>query len=110
MNEYNAYILGTDKKELHRLENQHKIWKSEARKGWEIAEFKPGQILLDIGCGPGLCTIELANVVGDSGKVIGVDLKKAISAALKSFKESDSEIDVGRHLSQWFEEPGYENN
>lgn len=71
--EENAYILGTDQEELHRLGLQHQVWASEARKGWEIAEFTAGQTILDLGCGPGFCTTELAYMVGASGKVIGVD-------------------------------------
>ena len=31
-------------------------------------------------------------------------LKKAIGAALQSFKDSDSEIDVGKYLHEWFDE------
>ena len=31
-------------------------------------------------------------------------LKKAIAAALQSFKDSDSEIDVGKYLHEWFDE------
>ena len=194
MSEENAYILGTDEEELIRLELQHKVWLSEAKHGWDLAEFKTGQTILDLGCGPGYCTEELAHIVGKTGKVIGVDrsdafiaylnqikklnrlsiepcladfdtlslkseslngmycrwalawianpkeiltkikdalkpkgkmviheyynyaahvtnpekpaLKKAIAAALKSFKDSDFEIDVGSFLPQYFEELG----
>ena len=194
MEENNAYILGTDQEELRRLEIQHKVWQSEAKRGWKLADFKAGDNILDLGCGPGYCSMELASIVGKTGEVIGVDrsdgfikylehikdqkalpikpilstfdelsledesldgiycrwalawvpnpkeileklktylrpgskmvvqeyyywtshrtqpekpnLKKAISAALKSFKESDSEIDVGKHLHQWLDELG----
>ena len=194
MSEENAYILGTDEEELIRLELQHKVWLSEAKHGWDLAEFKTGQTILDLGCGPGYCTEELAHIVGKTGKVIGVDrsdafiaylnqikklthlsidpwlsdfdtlslnpesldgmycrwalawitnpkeiltkikdalkpkgkmviheyynyathitkperpaLRKAIGAALKSFKDSDFEIDVGSYLPQYFEELG----
>ena len=40
MNEESVYILGTDKEELIRLELQHKVWSSEAKRGWDLAEFK----------------------------------------------------------------------
>ncbi|MDX1462471.1 MAG: methyltransferase domain-containing protein [Marinirhabdus sp.] len=68
------YILGTDAQELHRLGVQHQIWASEARKGWNTAGFTAGQTILDLGCGPGFCSKELAYIVGKEGKVIGVDL------------------------------------
>ena len=71
--EQNEYILGTDQAELHRLGLQHQIWSSEAQLGWQKAGFNVGQTILDLGCGPGFCTKELAYIVGKHGKVIGVD-------------------------------------
>lgn len=75
--EANAYILGTERKELFRLGYQHQVWSAEARKAWEIAEFSYGQTILDIGCGPGFCSQELAYIVGPDGKVIAVDKSKS---------------------------------
>lgn len=33
----------------------------------------PGETIVDVGCGNGLLTLELARAVGDSGRIIGVD-------------------------------------
>jgi len=71
--DHNPYILGTDRQELHRLGVQHQIWAAEAHNGWLKAGFKAGHTLLDLGCGPGFCTTELAFMAGETGKVIGVD-------------------------------------
>jgi len=71
--EKNAYILGTDVAELHRLGFQHQVWSEEARKAWAFAQFGMGQTILDFGCGPGFCTQELAYMVGPAGKVVGLD-------------------------------------
>lgn len=68
------YILGTDAQELHRLGIQHQIWATEAQSGWRNANFRAGQTLLDLGCGPGFCSKELAYIVGGTGRVLGVDL------------------------------------
>lgn len=84
MKEQNAYILGTDKEELHRLGLQHQVWASEAHKGWELAGFTAGQTLLDLGCGPGFCTKELAFIVGATGKVIGIDRSEHFIKFLKN--------------------------
>jgi SAM-dependent methyltransferase len=43
-----------------------------------IQEFKPGEIVLELGSGGGLDTALLARKVGPSGKVIGVDLSLAM--------------------------------
>ncbi len=75
-NEQNAYILGTDREELHRLGVQHQVWAEEAQRGWANAGFSAGHTILDLGCGPGFCTKELAYIVGDEGKVIAVDRSK----------------------------------
>lgn len=73
MAEKNAYILGTDAQELHRLGIQHQVWASEAHTGWKLANFTAGQTILDLGSGPGFCTMELAYLTGSSGKIIAVD-------------------------------------
>ena len=40
----------------------------------ENASVKPGQVVLDYGCGPGSYTIEAAEIVGDAGKVYAADI------------------------------------
>lgn len=84
MTESNAYILGTDQEELFRLELQHKVWQSEARTGWGYAGFSEGQTILDLGCGPGSCSLELADIVGSQGKVIALDRSEVFIAYLNS--------------------------
>jgi SAM-dependent methyltransferase len=40
---------------------------------WRRAGFKAGQHLLDVGCGPGYATLDLASIVGGDGRVTAVD-------------------------------------
>ena len=87
MKESNSYILGTDREELYRLGLQHQVWASEARRGWEIGGFSAGHTILDLGCGPGFCTQELAFIVGQTGKVIGVDKSSHYIHFLNKIKE-----------------------
>ena len=75
--ESNAYILGTDFEELHRLGIQHQVWATEAHTGWESAGFKGGDRILDLGSGPGFCSREIAYLVGQTGSVFAID-KSAI--------------------------------
>ncbi len=68
------YVLGTDARELDRLGLQHRLWADVAREQWRRAGFGAGQTLLDLGCGPGFATRELAQLAGPSGRVIACDL------------------------------------
>lgn len=40
----------------------------------ELLHLEVGQSVLDVGCGSGIDTIELARVVGPTGRVVGVDI------------------------------------
>ena len=40
---------------------------------WRRAGFERGQTILDLGCGPGFASIDLAQLVGSEGRVIAVD-------------------------------------
>jgi SAM-dependent methyltransferase len=73
-NEEHEYLLGTDLDELRRLGFQHQVWIREAADAWERAGFGPGDHILDLGCGPGYATLDLARLVGASGRVTGVDV------------------------------------
>ena len=43
----------------------------------------PGETILDIGCGNGLLTAELARAVGPSGRIIGIDPSSDMMVAAK---------------------------
>jgi ubiquinone/menaquinone biosynthesis C-methylase UbiE len=58
----------------------------------ELANIKPGDKVLDVGCGPGSLTLTAQSYVGSSGKVYGIDAspemievaqKKALRSGLK---------------------------
>ena len=67
------YVLGTHEKELARLGLQHRVWRPRALDAWQKAGFNAGQTLIDVGCGPGYATIDLAEIVGQKGKIIAID-------------------------------------
>jgi len=82
-----AYVLGTHDEEHYRLGLQHQVWAEEAQMGWASAGFGAGDHLLDLGCGPGFCTKELAFIAGPSGKVTGVDLSQKYINHLKQVSD-----------------------
>ena len=82
MNDRTDYILGTDAEELERLQFQHRVWSKDAFALWERAGLGRGQRILDLGCGPGFATFDLATIAGPEGQVVGLDLSpKYISYA-----------------------------
>ena len=68
-----TYVLGSHAAERERLERQHATWRPAMLRSWDRAGFGPGQRLLDLGCGPGLASLELAERVGPSGVVLAID-------------------------------------
>src|SRR3989304_7430219 len=71
--EKGVYVLGTNDEELIRLGFQHRVWGEQAFAVRERAGFAPGQTIVDVGCGPGFATLDLARLVGPKGHVIAVD-------------------------------------
>ena len=67
------YILGTGDSEIRRLGIQHAAWRELAEAAWTRAGIGPGQTVVDLGCGPGYATLDLAERVGPAGKVIAID-------------------------------------
>jgi ubiquinone/menaquinone biosynthesis C-methylase UbiE len=45
--------------------------------------IKEGMVVLDVGCGPGLFSVEMAKMVGTKGKVIAADLQDKMLEKLK---------------------------
>ncbi len=82
------YVLGTNDAELVRLGLQHRLWSAQAFAAWERGGFQPGQTLLDVGCGPGFATFDLAHLVGTSGRVIAVDVSERFVAYLRRQAEA----------------------
>ena len=67
------YVLGTHDEEIERLGLQHQVWRPRALWAWQRAGFHLGQTLLDVGCGPGFASVDLAELVGPGGRVISID-------------------------------------
>ncbi len=73
------YVLGANAAELERLGLQHALWTDAAHALWKRAGIQPGWNVLDLGCGPGFCTLDLARLVGalsgdgPRGEVVGMD-------------------------------------
>src|SRR5712691_2658819 len=78
------YVLGTHDEELQRLGLQHRVWRPRALDAWRRAGFTLGQTILDVGCGPGYASLDLAEIVGPAGKVVAIDRSERFLDALRS--------------------------
>ena len=83
------YILGTSDKEIERLDFQHQVWADSVLPLWEEAGLGKGQKILDLGCGPGFASMDLARRVGPDGWVIAVDASEKFISFL------DQQIEAG---------------
>lgn len=74
MEHRDQYVLRSrDEEEIARLAFQHEVWSEPTRRAMDDAGFGSGDTVADLGCGPGFVTLELAQRVGRSGRVLGVD-------------------------------------
>jgi len=67
------YPFGYGDEELQRLGEQHRVWQDENQRLLSRAGFHEGDTLVDLGCGPGFTTLDLARRVGPTGRIIAVD-------------------------------------
>jgi SAM-dependent methyltransferase len=56
---------------------------------------RPGEAVLDVGCGTGATTAELARAVGPQGRVLGVDIGAELVAAARAQKLANARFEVG---------------
>jgi SAM-dependent methyltransferase len=78
------YVLGTHDEEIARLALQHRVWRDQVLDAWRRAGFGPGQTIIDIGCGSGNATLDLAEIVGPSGRVIALDKSRRFLDVVES--------------------------
>ena len=82
------YVLGTNDEEIARLGVQHRVWRARAIDAWRRGGIAPGQTVVDVGCGPGYASLDLAELVGPSGRVIAIDRSQRFLAALRAAADS----------------------
>src|SRR6185503_17883039 len=49
-----------------------------------LGELQPGERVVDVGCGAGIDSLIAANMVGDAGHVVGVDMTPEMLARAKT--------------------------
>jgi ubiquinone/menaquinone biosynthesis C-methylase UbiE len=65
------------------------------RRGYDLMRLRPGDAVLDVGCGAGEVCVELAAIVGARGRVAGVDLSEAmVEAARRTVAASGRAVEL----------------
>ncbi|HEY2071495.1 MAG TPA: methyltransferase domain-containing protein [Rhizomicrobium sp.] len=77
-----SYVIGTHDAEIGRLGLQHAVWRPSVTEFWRLGGIAAGQTVIDAGAGPGYGTLELAEIVGPEGRVIGVERSRRFLDAL----------------------------
>lgn len=65
------------------LDNRVRRWLQDPRKILR-PYLKEGMTVLDLGCGPGFFTLEIARMVGRTGRVIAADFQEGMLAKLRA--------------------------
>jgi len=78
------YVLGTHDEEIARLGLQHRVWRARTLDAWLRAGVTSGQTILDVGCGPGYATVDLAEIVGPAGRVVAIDRSRRFLDSLEA--------------------------
>jgi ubiquinone/menaquinone biosynthesis C-methylase UbiE len=55
------------------------------KRTYECMQLRAGDKVLDVGCGPGVDTIALSQIVGPTGQVVGVDYDEAMVATSEKY-------------------------
>lgn len=96
MPEAGSYQFGRFQKnaeELARLKMQATVAIGLEREVWKSAGLQPGMRVLDLACGPGFISCELARAVG-SGTVTGVDISAELIAVAHQAQASENVANV----------------
>lgn len=91
------YVLGTHDEEIARLALQHRVWRPRALDAWRRAGFTVGQTILDVGCGPGDASLDLAEIVGPSGRVVALDRSRRFLDALEAAQRQRGLANITAH-------------
>jgi 2-polyprenyl-3-methyl-5-hydroxy-6-metoxy-1,4-benzoquinol methylase len=85
-----GYVLGSAPRELQRLVMQDRILRPTTQRLLREAGLKEGMRVLDLGCGTGGVSQLVAEIVGPSGSVVGIDqASDAIVEAEKRARETN---------------------
>jgi ubiquinone/menaquinone biosynthesis C-methylase UbiE len=105
------YVISGGREGYERLRLLARVRWPETAQLFADAEVGPGQTCLDLGCGGGAVTMELARLVGPAGRAVGIDMDEvklelartdAAEAGLSNVEFRQTDVD------RWDEPEGYD--
>jgi len=84
MSEERTYVIGTHDAEIERLGVQHRVWRPRVLEFWRDSGVTEGMTVIDAGSGPGYATLDLAEIVGPTGRVIALERSRRFLDALEA--------------------------
>ncbi|MEP7055811.1 MAG: methyltransferase domain-containing protein [Actinomycetota bacterium] len=95
-----GYSLTLSEAEIGRYRMMAEAARRQEAEQWRAAGIVPGAKVADVGCGPGAVLVAMAEVVGESGEVTGVDADEAaVTAATAMIAQSgwsNARVHVGQ--------------
>ncbi|MEZ5995837.1 MAG: methyltransferase domain-containing protein [Hyphomonadaceae bacterium] len=82
------YVLGTHDEEINRLGFQHRVWRTRALDAWKRAGIDEGARVIDFGAGPGFATMDLAEIVGPTGRVFAFERSRRFLSVLQAHAQA----------------------
>jgi ubiquinone/menaquinone biosynthesis C-methylase UbiE len=87
------YVLATGEAAAYRLHILHDLYGKGTRRVLLDAGLRRGMRVADLGCGVGMVTALLADLVGPEGQVVGIDLSAAqLAQAREQFNGSGANV------------------
>lgn len=97
-----TYSLALSEAEVERYRFMAQVARRTETEQWAAAGLTSGAHVADIGCGPGLVLVELADVVGPSGSVVGIDRGAAeVGTALQLISDQGLPNASARQAVAW---------
>lgn len=85
-----------DPREKHKLESPERRRHLPPERVLELLDLKPGETLLDLGCGTGYFALPAAERVGPSGRVLAVDVEEEMLAEVQKKASGLTQIELVR--------------
>jgi ubiquinone/menaquinone biosynthesis C-methylase UbiE len=79
-------------------------------RSYELMHLKHGQLILDLGCGPGIDTVAMAKLVGAKGKVFGIDIDQQMILEADRAAAEQGVAKITHHLKASCEKLPFEDN